>query len=64
MYQNSKSYGADDRVICPKCGQNAVTVTRRMPHPTVIEGEQQTLSCFVCGEESARTVNVEGEVVS
>jgi hypothetical protein len=39
-------------------------VTRRSPHPAIIKGEKQILTCHGCGAQEGRSVNEDGVVVA
>jgi hypothetical protein len=38
-------------------------VTRRSPHPVIINGEKQILTCHACGAQEARSVDESGEKI-
>ena len=55
------TYGARDRLVCDKCGGDAM-LTRRSPHPTAGEQyEMQIFLCLTCGDEQSRTADVAGK---
>jgi hypothetical protein len=39
-------------------------VTRRSPHPVIIQGEKQVLTCHACGAQEARSVDESGEEIA
>lgn len=47
---------------CPKCG-GTMHVTRRTPHPVIIKGEKQTLTCQSCGAQDCRSIDEDGTVI-
>jgi transcription elongation factor Elf1 len=49
--------------LCPKCG-GKMHVTRRSPHPVIIQGEKQVLTCHACGAQEARSVDESGEEIA
>jgi transcription elongation factor Elf1 len=44
---------------CPKCG-GAMYVTRRSPHPVIIQGEKQVMTCHSCGAQASRNIDEDG----
>jgi transcription elongation factor Elf1 len=48
---------------CPKCG-GKMHVTRRSPHPVIIKGEKQILTCHACGAQETRSVDESGEEIA
>jgi hypothetical protein len=55
-----RSFGADERPACPKCGQR-MYISRRTPHLLAPQHEVQTLTCDVCLEELIRSVDRDGQ---
>ncbi|HVG50366.1 MAG TPA: hypothetical protein VM867_01900 [Xanthobacteraceae bacterium] len=58
MPQPLRSFGADDRLPCIKCGKGWMDVIRRnhIDNST----ERQILICHECGNEITRTVGKDG----
>jgi len=63
MPQKARSFGADDKPVCPKCSEY-LFVGRRSLHPTVMQGEYQALQCMKCDYMTERVVNKDGTVIS
>jgi hypothetical protein len=60
-----KLFGATDNLICPKCRNHLMSLTRRTPHR--VRGhdfEMQTFTCRVCRHEIERDADRMGEVAS
>ena len=58
--QTRRSFGADDRPICVRCGK-ATDLSRRGPHSEHPGYERQTFSCIHCDYESERSANKTGD---
>lgn len=39
-------------------------VTRRTPHPVVLLGEKQVITCQDCGAHNSRTVDSDGNLIA
>lgn len=58
--RSSERFGADDRFVCPKCGET-MQLTRRTPNADLGESyEHQTFNCDKCSYELERTADVDG----
>jgi hypothetical protein len=57
--QKPRSFGADDRPLCVKCG-NTTALIRRSPMADDFRYEQQTFLCRVCDERPVRVVDING----
>jgi len=49
--------------VCHKCG-GKMYVTRRSPHPVIIKGERQVLTCHACGAQKSRNIDESGEEIA
>jgi C4-type Zn-finger protein len=56
-----RSFGINDRPLCPQCGQH-MDLTRRSPNgPLDPSAEFQTFTCIECDFEATRIVDMEGK---
>jgi hypothetical protein len=59
--RTARSFGADDRPVCPQCGK-IMWLTRRGPNGEFdLTHERQTFSCIKCEYEVQRIVDAEGK---
>jgi transposase-like protein len=57
----ARSFGADDRPVCPKCGKQ-MHLIRRGPHPEQGEKyEVQLFLCASCNHEESRSTDKAGD---
>jgi hypothetical protein len=58
--QHRRSFGVDDRPICPQCG-DSMHLSGRAPHPEHgANYERQTFICYGCRYESLRSADASG----
>jgi transposase-like protein len=57
----ARTFGADDKPGCPKCGMT-MTLIRRTPHSEHGDAyERQTFTCRECGHEIERSADTQGK---